>query len=157
MYYLLGGDFLRINIDTTNLNKAIQQIQSYAENKANGIKEVIAESTMAIEGGAITRAPVSEIDGGNLKNSINSQFFDNGLTGEVSASAMYSMYVEFGTGIHATGDKPGRTTPWVYFDDKLKRFVFTRGMKPMPFMLPSWEEERPIYLKNLERELGKIK
>lgn len=148
---------MKINIDTSNLNKAIQQIQNFTENKVNGIKAVISESTMAIEGGAITRAPVSEIDGGNLKNSINSQIIDNGLTGEISASAAYSLYVEFGTGIHATGDKPGRTTPWVYFDEKINKFVFTRGMKPMPFLVPSWEEERPIYLRNLERELSKIK
>jgi hypothetical protein len=146
-----------MNIDLSSLNKSIQQIQSFTENKVNGIKTVISESTMAIEGGAITRAPVSEIDGGNLKNSIHSRFFDNGLTGEVSASAEYSLYVEMGTGIYASGDKPGRTTPWIYFDEKLKKFIFTRGMKPMPFMLPSWEEERPIYLKNLERELSKTK
>jgi HK97 gp10 family phage protein len=146
---------MKINIDMSGFNKVSKQVQNYAENKVQGIKQVIAESTMAIESGAITRAPVSEIDGGDLKNSIYSRFLDNGMTGEVSAMAFYAMYVEFGTGIHAAGGK-GRQTPWVYFDEKLKRYVFTRGMKPQPFLVPSWEEENPHFLRNLEKELNRL-
>jgi HK97 gp10 family phage protein len=146
---------VKINIDLAGFNKAAKQIQGYAENKVQGIKQVVAESTMAIEGGAITRAPVSEIDGGDLKNSITSLFLDNGLTGQISVMAHYAMYVEFGTGIHAAEGK-GRQTPWVYFDEKLKRYVFTRGMKPQPFLVPSWEEENPHFIRNLEKELNTL-
>lgn len=146
---------MRIKVDMSGLNKAVKDIRTYQEEKVNGIKRVVAESTAAIEGGAVTRAPVAEIDGGNLKNSIYSEILDDGLKGRIAAGAFYSIFIEMGTGRYAK-EGNGRSTPWIYFDEKLNRFVFTRGMRPQPFMLPSFESERPNYISNLKRELGKV-
>jgi HK97 gp10 family phage protein len=149
------GDEMKINVDMKGLNKSLQQIQQYSQEKVNNVKSIVAESTTNIENGAVARAPVSEIDGGNLKNGIFKEFDNNGLLGHVIDPSGYGLYVEYGTGIYAEGDKPGRQTPWVYYDNKLNRFVFTRGMKAQPFLFPSHEEERPDFVRNLEKEMSK--
>ncbi|WP_257475159.1 HK97-gp10 family putative phage morphogenesis protein [Bacillus sp. MCCB 382] len=146
---------MRMNVSMKGLNKSIQQMNQYTAEKVNAIKAIVAESTQNIENGSVARSPVSEIDGGNLKNGIYKEFADGGFVGRVIDPSGYGLYVEFGTGIYAEGDKPGRSTPWVYFDEKLNRFVFTRGMRAQPFMNPSYEEERPNYIRSLEKELRK--
>jgi Bacteriophage protein of unknown function (DUF646). len=146
---------MKINVSLKGLKQAQVSIQQYTAEKIEGIKSIVAESTTNIENGAVARAPVAEIDGGNLKNGIFKEFANNYLIGRVVDPSGYGLYVEFGTGIYAKGDKPGRQTPWVYFDTKLNRYVFTRGMKPQPFLFPSHEEERPKFIRNLEREMGK--
>lgn len=144
---------MRINVNLNGLRQAQNQIQQYTAEKIEKIKSIVAESTTNIENGAVVRAPVAEIDGGNLKNGIFKEFDNNGLIGRVIDPSGYGLYVEFGTGIYAEGEQPGRQTPWVYYDTKLNRYVFTRGMRPQPFLHPSHEEERPNFIRKLEREL----
>jgi hypothetical protein len=146
---------MKINVNLNGLRQAQNQLQQYAAEKIENIKSIVAESTTNIENGAVVRAPVAEIDGGNLKNGIFKEFDNNGLVGRVIDPSGYGLYVEYGTGVYAEGEKPGRQTPWVYFDTKLNRYVWTRGMRAQPFLFPSHEEERPKFIRNLERELKK--
>nr|DAY48137.1 MAG TPA: hypothetical protein [Caudoviricetes sp.] len=46
--------------------------------------------------------------------------------------------LEHGTGIYRE-DGTGRQTPWTYYNDRWKRFVFTRGIKPMPHWTPAYQ------------------
>ena len=92
------------------------------------------------------------VDSGHLKRSLTIEFLDNGLTGRVYTDVEYGMYVEYGTGIYATGGH-GRKTPWVYYNAKLGRFVQTKGMSPRPFMRPSFYEQRPKFKKDMGRLL----
>lgn len=50
-------------------------------------------------------------------------------------------FLENGTGIYRE-DGTGRQTPWVYWNDKLQRFVYTRGMKPRPHWRPAYEIQK---------------
>lgn len=145
---------MRINVNFNGLQQAQRKIEQYTAKKIDGIKSIVAESTTNIENGAVARAPVAEIDGGNLKNGIFKEFSDGGMVGRVISPANYSVYVEFGTGIYAEGEEPGRQTPWVYYNTKLNKFVWTRGMRAQPFLHPSHEEERPNFIRNLEREMS---
>lgn len=45
----------------------------------------------------------------------------------------YAAYVEFGTGIFSENGTQ-RPDGWVYYNERLSRFLFTRGMPPRPFM-----------------------
>ena len=92
------------------------------------------------------------MDSGHLKRSLTIEFSDNGLTGRVYTDVEYGIYVEYGTGIYATGGR-GRKTPWVYYNAKLGRFVQTKGMSPRPFMRPSFYEQRPKFKKDMGRLL----
>lgn len=145
---------MRINVNITGLRNVQNSIHQYSVDKLESIKAIVAESATNIENGAVARAPVAEIDGGNLKNGIFKVFEDNETSARVIDPSGYGLYVEFGTGIYAEGDQPGRQTPWVYYNTKINRFVFTRGMRAQPFMNPSFEEERPNFIRNLEREMS---
>ena len=59
--------------------------------------------------------------------------------------------MEFGTGIYSiTGS--GRKTPWVFYSDKLNRYVYTRGMQAQPFWIPTIE----VASKYFQREMNKL-
>ena len=60
----------------------------------------IAKTTMKIYNTAVALAPV---DLGFLKESIDFKFTNGGLTGVINVGADYAIYVEYGTGIYATG------------------------------------------------------
>lgn len=72
------------------------------------------------------------IDTGNLRNSITHVVQDDEDAVYIGTNIEYGVYVHEGTGIYAEGGG-GRTTPWVYQDDKGNWHV-TRGMKPNRFL-----------------------
>ncbi|MEN2765833.1 HK97-gp10 family putative phage morphogenesis protein [Ornithinibacillus xuwenensis] len=115
------------------------------------IKEIVAETAEIIASQMVALAPVAEIDGGNLKRSIDVRYYNHGLTAIVTVGAEYAIYVEFGTGIYAEEGK-GRKTPWVYFDTKLNRYIWTRGMSAQPFYRPSIE----VGAQHFKSELNKL-
>ena len=115
------------------------------------VKQVVRLNTTEMHQKASRKV---RVDSGHLKRSLTIEFLDNGLTGRVYTDVEYGMYIEYGTGIYATGGR-GRKTPWVYYNAKLGRFVQTSGMSPRPFMRPSFYEQRPKFKKDMERLLKK--
>lgn len=113
------------------------------------IKRIVAETAEKIAGQARALAPV---DLGNLRSSIEVNYYKRGLTAEVKVTADYAIYVEYGTGIYATGPGGGRQTPWVYFDERHQRWVTTRGMQAQPYWRPAMEVGR----RHFESEIGKL-
>lgn len=83
------------------------------------VKRIVAETAEMMVSQMKALAPVSEIDGGNLKKSIDVMYVKGGLTAIITVGASYGVYVEFGTGIYSI-EGNGRKTPWVYYDKKLK-------------------------------------
>lgn len=67
------------------------------------------------------------VDLGRLRNSMTHVVQDNSVY--IGTNVEYAPYVELGTGIYASDGK-GRKDPWVYFDEKTKKFRLTRGSKP---------------------------
>lgn len=112
------------------------------------IKRIVHETAEIIASNAKSLAPV---DDGSLKDSIHVEYYKGGLSALVTVGAHYGIYVEFGTGIYAVKGN-GRKDPWVYYSKKLKRFVYTRGMKAQPFFFPALD----IAEKHWERELKKL-
>ena len=66
----------------------------------------------------------------------------------VGTGVEYAALVEYGTGIYgepiAGRPTPRRQTPWVYFDEKLKKFFWTRGMKPRSFLRKAVDARRAV-------------
>lgn len=62
---------------------------------------------------------------------------------KVGPSEPYGKYVEYGTGVYATG--PGgssaKKVPW-RFKTGDGSWVTTRGQRPQPFMRPAWDENQ---------------
>ncbi|KAA6450952.1 HK97-gp10 family putative phage morphogenesis protein [Bacillus swezeyi] len=130
-----------------NIRQFNRAINSFSDRIHDRVKQIIAETAEIIYGQAVVLAPV---DDGNLKNSIEVNYSDGGFKAKITVGASYAIYVEFGTGIYAE-DGNGRKTPWVYFDEKLGRYVFTRGMRAQPFFFPAVEAGGRHFAREMNR------
>ncbi|MDA1478363.1 HK97-gp10 family putative phage morphogenesis protein [Bacillus changyiensis] len=122
-------------------------VRTFSDRVIDRVKQIVTETAEIIYGQAVALAPVDE---GNLKNSIEINYYDGGLKAKITVGASYGIYVEFGTGIYSVSGK-GRKTPWVYFDEKLGRYVFTRGMHAQPFFFPAVESGGQHFTRELNR------
>ena len=121
-------------------NNLARALQAFSNKTIEQTKRGVAETAQLLNTEASSRAPVDE---GNLKGSIQSEV--NGLKATVFVSAFYAVYVEFGTGIHATKGSRAKKIPWTYYKDG--RFYTTYGMVAQPFWFPSVDVARK-YFKN---------
>ncbi|MGW7900177.1 HK97-gp10 family putative phage morphogenesis protein [Staphylococcus shinii] len=120
-------------------------IEKYKKRVHNWAKKGIAKTTLAIYNEAVALAPV---DLGYLKESIDFKFENDGLTGVISVGAEYAIYVEFGTGVHATGPGGSRAEkiPWTYKGDDGQWYT-TYGQEPQPFWFPAVEKGEKVFKK----------
>lgn len=120
-----------------NIVKGLKQFQKRVEaDVKKGVKEFVElQHTQASD-----RVPV---DSSELLNSIEKNV--DGYKGHVSVNAVHAIYVEFGTGIYATG--PGGSEadkiPWVY--EKDGKFYTTYGMPAQPYWYPSLHISRDYF------------
>lgn len=110
---------MRVQVDV-DVQRALNRIAKYGGKAERGVKQAVTKSTLSIETNAKKRAPV---DTGNLRSSIQGEA--KGLEGEVTATAEYAPFVEFGT----------------------------RNMQSQPFMGPAAEEERPKFNQAIKEAL----
>lgn len=123
---------VNIRFGSRRLSRSVRQ---FSESVVADAKRVVVETAFMIQANARSLAPS---DDGNLRQSIEVEIRDGGLTAVVTVGAHYAIYVEFGTGVYAVnGD--GRQTPWAYYSDKLGQFVTTRGMQAQPYWFPAIE------------------
>lgn len=148
----------------------IERLDSFGEIET--FKEGLNKAVLKVETEAAKKAPKGE-----LQQSITSKI--DGLTGVVFTPVFYAPYVEYGTGIFATGKGGGRTeVPWVYVEGSTKssnskkayteetakqavailrskglKAFYTYGQKPQPFLRPALDENREEILKILRGEL----
>jgi HK97 gp10 family phage protein len=126
-------------------------IKKFEKDFIKRVKEIVFKTAYIIYSDAVANAPVAEVDGGALKNSItiSSDLESKGFSCTVSVGSDYAVYVEYGTGIYAE-EGNGRKDPWVYWSDKLGRYVFTRGMRPHHFWNPAVESGTQYWYKNMK-------
>ncbi|WP_051575115.1 HK97-gp10 family putative phage morphogenesis protein [Sporolactobacillus terrae] len=124
-------------------------VKQFEKQYINEVKKVVAETAELMVSQAKALAPV---DLGNLRSSIDVAYSNDGLTAVISVGAEYAVYCEYGTGIYSTSGS-GRKTPWVYWSDKLGRYVMTRGMRAQPFFTPAFESAAK-YFNSAMNKLG---
>lgn len=80
------------------------------------------------------RTPVDE---GLLRNSYTHDVSEDGETLVIGSPLNYSVFVELGTGVHATGEGGSRAKriPWVYYSEKYG-FITTWGNVAQPHLEP---------------------
>lgn len=136
-------------IDSSKLNKLITRaLKEIPETTTNAIKK----SAMNIERAA--KRTCTAVDTGWLRAHIEATTRDNWMNADIGTFVKYAPYVEFGTGIYAK-DGTGRRTPWSWYSPrgKYKGWHFTHGMRPQPFLFPSWEAERPLLISSLTKAI----
>lgn len=98
-------------------------------------------AAITVEADASLLCPV---DDGRLRASINHRTRkkpDGNFEALVGTNVDYAIWVEYGTGIYAESGN-GRKTPWVYYNEKLKSFIRTRGNAPQPFLRKAADKNR---------------
>lgn len=139
---------IKIGIEMDGIRQFERAVNRFEKEYIKAIKRVIADTAELIQSQAQALAPV---DDGNLRQSIEIRYFNRGLSAEIIVGAHYALYVNYGTGIYAeNGD--GRKDPWVYYSEKLGRFVYTVGQRPQQFWEPA-VESGSIYF---QREMNKL-
>lgn len=113
---------MNINIEA-DFEQAIRDIKSWQTKKIAEVKKTVASATTGVAGQADLLVPV---DTTNLKLSQNIRFVNDGLGSEISYSAYYAYFVEFGT----------------------------YKMRAQPFLFPSMEVMRPRYLQDMRKALS---
>lgn len=144
-------------LDVVNrLNEMIKSIDE-AKGKRQRFVERLGEECENIV--RVNLVPIN--DTGELEASLKQDVGENVVV--VSVNTDYAIFVEFGTGsvgennpvnvplpngyVYGAGkcqfrDDEGNAKGWVYYNDKLGRYVFTEGMAGRPFMHMSAEELR---------------
>ena len=126
------------------IEEVLDSIDSLAD--LEGLQSALGKACAVVEASAKQKAPK---DTGALARSITSKIEDT--EGIIFTPLEYAPYVEYGTGLFA--EEGGRSTPWVYKDDK-GEWHKTSGQKPHPFMRPALEENREKIINILKEGIG---
>lgn len=121
----------------------VVDLEKYSKDMEKWVKKGIAKTTLKIYNTAVALAPV---DMGFLKESIDYKFTDGGLSSVISVGADYAIYVEYGTGIYATGPGGSRAKkiPWSYKDVD-GEWHMTYGQVAQPFWNPAIDAGRQTF------------
>lgn len=155
-----------MSVEINGLEVVLGLLSKYAD--TNQVEKAINKATLHLEREVAKLAPKGRT--GELQGSIKSRV--DGLTGEVYTPLEYAPYVEYGTGLFATGKEGGRKeVPWVYVEgqgssgraktihteqsadeavawlrSKGLEAYKTRGEKPQPFMRPALDNNKETIL-----------
>lgn len=137
-----------MSIKFDGLDDVLEAIAAFGD--VSGIQQSLGKACAVVERTAKEKAPK---DTGELRRSITSRV--DGIDGIVYTTLEYAPYVEYGTGLFATGEGGGRQdVPWHYQDDK-GEWHETSGQHPQPYMKPALDENREEILRILKEGLKK--
>lgn len=162
-----------IAFDLSGVDKIKKAIEKVEDNLVEGVADELKASSLKIASDAKRKAPVNL---GTLRQSITTQA--SGLTAETFSTSSYAPYVEFGTGGKVNIPAGYENEAALYKNKKGGKFVdflkaiklwvkrkgipekaaypiaksiLEKGISPQPFMIPSYEEEKPKLLKRLKK------
>lgn len=142
---------MNIDIDISQLNKAIKKIKAWETEKIQAVKDTVNESALNVQKGAKRRCPV---DTGRLRSSITIQPYNGGFTMQVGTNVKYAPSVEFGTGPRVIRAKRKKALYWPGASHPVKK-VTLPPQPAKPFLFPAWEEEKPRFVSALKEVLNK--
>ena len=133
---------IRITLEPESISNAIEEINNFERRLKPAMTHLI--DRLCAKGVEIAKATLiffedPAYDTGALSDSVKYEVLED--KGIISAGeglvdgqgkGSYAIYVEYGTGIYYEGTK--RPNGWVYYNDRIGKFVFTFGMAPRPFM-----------------------
>jgi len=141
---------IRIDIDTSEVKKAIAQIQAFRQYKEARLMIAVQKGAEAIEDKARENLVENDmIDTGELYRSVDT--VQTGFDAWIGTPHKYGLYQEYGTGIYAE-KRNGRKTPWRYYYRGRKwphGWRTTRGYPPQPWLRPAFTEGVPIFQKEI--------
>jgi HK97 gp10 family phage protein len=137
---------MAIGVNLTGIDSLKNTIQKLDEKLTKEVSNEINASSLKIQSDAKKLVPV---DMGYLRNSIVLDGELGALTYNVEARMPYAAYVEFGTG--------GKVSIPTGYEEYAALFKGTRkvaGMRSQPYLIPSFEMEKPKLIKRLNEMLN---
>ena len=136
---------MAFGVNLTGIKKVENALKVMDKHLRQDVGDEINASALTIMSSAKRLAPV---DLGFLRGQISIEPV-NDLTFEVEAKAKYSAYIEFGTG--------GEVRIPAGYEDLAILFkgrgVRTVNIRPQPFLIPSFETEKPKLIQRLKKLL----
>jgi HK97 gp10 family phage protein len=136
---------MAFGINLTGIKEVENALKTMDKHLRQDVGDEINSSALNIMSSAKRLAP---IDLGFLRGQISIEPV-NDLTYEVEAKAKYSAYIEFGTG--------GEVRIPAGYEDLAKIFkgkgLRTINIRPQPFLIPSFETEKPKLIQRLKKLL----
>lgn len=151
-----------MSVKIKGLDKLVKKLSKFGEDGERAVKRNIEFSATNIELNAIRRAPF-EIGGvpTGIKQKIDKSISNGGLTAKVGVqgSDPFPIYIEVGTGLNFI--ELVNSDPANYDDDikELARQFYINGQGTLParpYLFPSFFEERPKLLEELEKDLTEL-
>ncbi|QTB21577.1 HK97 gp10 family phage protein [Lysinibacillus sphaericus] len=129
--------------------RLLRAAQRFEEGLLDKVSDIVYETARLIQAQAKALAPV---DDSRLKDSIMMEMVGK-YNAVVTVGVNYAIWVEFGTGIYAEGPGGSRAKkiPWVYYSEKLGRWVTSSGIKAQPFWGPAVDAGKDYFLREMRR------
>ena len=138
---------IRFSLDRKDIDRAIRELKQFKKDFLKKCNQLVQELTDY--GVDVAKVEVTQLDAvysGELRDSIEGYFSPTTGVGIIRAGALYAVYVEFGTGV--VGNQSPHPNPngyqydihnhgedgWVYYNDDIGEFRWTKGFKSRPFM-----------------------
>lgn len=137
---------MAFGLNLTGIKEVENALKTMDKHLKQDVANEIKASSLTIMSNAKRLAPV---DLGFLRGQISYNPVSD-LTYEVEAKVKYSAYIEFGTG--------GQVTIPAGYEDLAKLFkgrgLRTINIRPQPFLIPSYETEKPKLIQRLKKLLN---
>ena len=144
---------MKVNI--TGIKELNQALSKYKKTRTDKLRDEINKSVLNVERNT-KRTLVGKLDRslGRLVSSYhNRPAVGSKLQGDVFSNLFYAPFIEFGTGTKVFNNPDYEFTA----EEKQYASQFKRGpgrnMPAKPALFPSWDEERPKFIKNVEEVL----
>jgi len=143
----------------------IAEIDRFSDDLKGAVKDVVNISAFAIDRNAKRRLqpwnpPEGGVDTGLLRspNGIRVLFYNSNMAASVGSNLFYAPFVEFGTRPH--WPPKGALQRWAErhgMDDEfpIRRAIARYGTLAHPFLFPSFEEEKPRFVKAITDAIKK--
>ena len=137
-----------IRIDTSELDKFAVEITKLDGKTEDNVQKVLNNTGFKIEAKAKGNVPV---DTGHLRRGITTKIGDMEVIVHTS-NIKYARGVEFGTRPHLIKPKNKKALYWKGASHPVKT-VRHPGSKAKPYLIPAFEKEKDIFVKNLEEAI----
>ena len=129
---------MNVEVKIEGIKKLQSQLKDYVKKSSKKTMQAMLDTGYEIHKEAVKNITKNgSVDTGRLRNSIAVEGDKKKMEVRIGTNVKYSPYVEFGTGKYAENGK-GRKTPWVYYYERIEKFVRTEGMRPKPFLRPAF-------------------
>ena len=134
-----------IRIDTNELDKFAVEITKLDDKTKDNVQKVLNNTGFKIEAKAKGNVPV---DTGHLRRGITTKIGNMEVTVHTS-NIKYAPMVEYGTKAHIIKAKNKKALYWKGASHPVKS-VRHPGSKAKPYLIPAFEKEKDIFVKNLK-------